>query len=76
MWPSKKAAKEAVAELAVERFEAVKDSLIRTKRKKGDVGSGVQGETVDRSENWIGLLVGKRCRGHAPGHPFGVLISS
>ena len=60
LWPNKKAAKEAAAELAVERFEAVKEQLVGMKRKKvaGGPGDEDRGVSVDRSENWIALLNG------------------
>lgn len=56
LFPSKKNAKAAVAKLALERVERFPQlqPVAGTKRKSIDACRG-----VDRSENWVGTLVGK-----------------
>ncbi|KAK3723235.1 hypothetical protein LTR37_001958 [Vermiconidia calcicola] len=53
--PSKKQAKDAVCELAIPRVSAFESVKGGKKRKSVDVGN--ESPDVDRSENWIGMLL-------------------
>lgn len=61
LFPSKKAAKDAVAALAIKRVDSIRGELAPMKRKRelDEIVVGQGKDERDRSENWVGILVGK-----------------